>query len=124
MDGGANNDYNPRYPFSSMAGNGWHPGYKWLYSEDHPGGYVWGATGERQEFKLYAVCTRGPDAGKSFGYVTWGHTFFWGFVWSRPTPAAVQVTRWVEGVSKSGTMAQNVSVDRTGLAPLPGGVAW
>ena len=69
--------------------------------------------------------TTGPDQGKSFGYASWGQTFYWGFWTAGGNPAGVRVTRWVEGMRIAGNAAQKrVAVDRVGLSPLPGGVSW
>ena len=95
-----------------------------LWAGDAPGGFVRSATGFQQEWKLYAVCTAGPDKGKSFGYASWGWTIYWGFWTHGGDPAGTHVTRWVEGVTRTGNATQNVAVDREGIAPLPGGVSW
>jgi RHS repeat-associated protein len=116
---------NPFFPGATP----WRFGRPWpLVSSDDPGA-TWGvrftSTGIRQEFRLYAVCTAGKDKGKSFGFASWGHEFNWGF-WTggNPSPTRVSVTRWVEGVSSTGTATQNFGVSRVALAPLPGGVSW
>ena len=78
----------------------------------------------RQEFKVYAVCTHGPDAGKSFGYLSWGETMSWGFdAFGNPTNPT-KITRWVEGHSVSGPGSKDVILSRSGILPLPGGVSW
>ena len=122
-------EYGPGgYPFFAGA-TVWgykNPKYLPLVSLDDPGAPVpfyhvdWGV---EQKFKLYAVVTDGRDRGKSLGYASWGQIIYWGPA-RFPGASATGVKRWVEGVSWSGTAAQNGGVDRKGLAPLPGQITW
>src|SRR5262249_54648809 len=52
-----------------------------------------------QEFKTYAVAVKGPDKGKVYGRINWGHDFYFNSYWN---PAGSTVTRWIEGKSVSG----------------------
>ena len=122
-------EYGPGgYPFYAGA-TVWgykNPKYLPLLSLDDLGASVpfyhldWGV---EQKFKLYAVVTDGRDKGKSLGYASWGQIVYWGPA-RFPGASAAGVKRWVEGVSWSGTAAQNGGVDRNGLAPLPGQITW
>gem|GEM_PF-4150013 len=96
-----------------------------MISTDEPGasGFTWDK-GLRQEFKLYAVCTRGRDKGKSFGYASWGQTITWGIQSPGVNPARAKIVRWVEGTTRSGTGNKTFGVSRVGLVPLPGGISW
>jgi len=95
----------------------WTPGLKHAQAYDYPGP-TWFTRSRydilSQVWRVYAACTKGKEANRSYGYTEYGIDYeFWGsgLIW-----------RWIEGVGghASGPPGAVPGLQGVGLAPLPG----